>query len=196
MTVFQLAGVALAALLSENFILVNCLGIGTRTKAFQDPLDAWRTGVSLTAVMTLTALLSWLLDQLLQHFALGYFQTLVFALVGPAVVAGLRYFLKNCVPELSRRMDENLASITSNCAAMGAALLIAQRGYGLGAALLDGGSDVSGRPAPGSEPHQLPQEFPGHPHRTCDCRPDGPVPGGLLRSAPVLNHYVSFLSCR
>ena len=124
MTAFQLAGVALAALLSENFILVNCLGIGTRTKAFQDPLDAWRTGVSLTAVMTLTAL--------------GYFQTLVFALVGPAVVAGLRYFLKNCVPELSRRMDENLASITSNCAAMGAALLIAQRGYGLGAALLFG----------------------------------------------------------
>ena len=114
MTAFQLAGVALAALLSENFILVNCLGIGTRTKAFQDPLDAWRTGVSLTAVMTLTALLSWLLDQLLQHFALGYFQTLVFALVGPAVVAGLRYFLKSCVPELSRRMDENLASITSN----------------------------------------------------------------------------------
>ena len=35
-------------------------------------------------------------------------------------------------------MDENLASITSNCAAMGAALLIAQRGYGLGAALLFG----------------------------------------------------------
>ena len=145
MTVFQLAGVALAALLSENFILVNCLGIGTRTKAFQDPLDAWRTGVSLTAVMTLTALLSWLLDQLLQHFALGYFQTLIFALVGPAVVAGLRYFLKNCVPELSRRMDENLSSITSNCAAMGAALLIAQRGYGLGAALLFGFFGAQGR---------------------------------------------------
>ena len=28
----QLAGVALAALLSENFILVNCLGIGTRVE--------------------------------------------------------------------------------------------------------------------------------------------------------------------
>ena len=68
--------------------------------------------------MTLTALLSWLLDQMLQHFALGYFQTLARALMGPAVVAGLRYFLKNCVPELSRRMDEILASITSNCAAM------------------------------------------------------------------------------
>ena len=128
MIVLQIAGIALTALLSENFILVNCLGIGTRTKAFQDPLDAWRTGYSLTAVMTLTALVSWLLNQLLQHFAL----------TGPVVVAGLRYFLKNCVPELSRRMDRNLASITSNCAAMGAALIIAQRGYGLGAAVLFG----------------------------------------------------------
>ena len=33
MTAVYLAGVALAALLSENFILVNCLGIGTRTQA-------------------------------------------------------------------------------------------------------------------------------------------------------------------
>ena len=138
MTALQLAGGALAALLSESFILVNCLGIGSRTQAFQDPLDAWRTGYSLTAVMTLTALISWVLNQLLQHFALGYFQTLLFALTGPAVVAGLRCFLKNCVPELSRRMDANLSSVTSNCAAMGAALLIAQRGYGLGAALLFG----------------------------------------------------------
>ena len=138
MTALQLAGVALAALLSENFILVNCLGIGSRTKAFQDPLDACRSGYSLTAVMTLSALVSWLLNQLLRHVGVNYFQTLAFALTGPAVVASLRYFLKNCVPELSRRMDENLASITSNCAAMGAALLIAQRGYGLGAALLYG----------------------------------------------------------
>ena len=138
MTALQLAGVALAALLSENFILVNCLGIGVRTKAFHDPLDAWRTGYSLTAVMSLTALATWGLNQLLQHFALGYFQTLVFALTGPVLVAALRCFLKNCVPELSRRIDENLASLPANCAAMGAALLIAERGYSLLGALLFG----------------------------------------------------------
>lgn len=44
MTAVYLAGVALAALLSENFILVNCLGIGTRTQAFDHPLEAGRTG--------------------------------------------------------------------------------------------------------------------------------------------------------
>ena len=30
----QLAGVALAALLSENFLLVNCLGIGTQVEVW------------------------------------------------------------------------------------------------------------------------------------------------------------------
>src|SRR5699024_12176829 len=48
-----------------------------------------------------------------RHRALHSFPTRrssdLLALTGPAVVAGLRYFLKNCVPELSRRMDENLA---------------------------------------------------------------------------------------
>lgn len=138
LTVLQLMGVALTALLAENFILVNCLGIGTRTQAFCNPLDAWRTGFSLTVVMTLTAVLGWGLNLLLRHFALSYYQTLVFALLGPAVVGALRYALKNCVPELSRRMDANLASITSNCAAMGTALLVAQRSYGIGEAFLYG----------------------------------------------------------
>ena len=131
MTAVYLAGVALAALLSENFILVNCLGIGTRTQAFDHPLEAGRTGAALTAVMTLTALVTWVADQLLYHFALDYYQTLVFALVGPLVVWALRSFLHSCVPELSRRLDESLSSITSNCAAMGAALIISQRGYNL-----------------------------------------------------------------
>ena len=54
MTAVYLAGVALAALLSENFILVNCLGIGTRTQAFDHPLEAGRTGAALTAVMNHT----------------------------------------------------------------------------------------------------------------------------------------------
>ena len=114
MTSVQLAGIALAALLSENFILVSCLGIGSRTQAFRDPLDTWRTGYSLTSVMVITALAAWVVNQLLRHFALSYFQTLAFALTGPLVVAGLRYFLRTCIP----------------------ALLIAQRGYGPGGAFL------------------------------------------------------------
>ena len=61
-SILELAGVALAALLSENFVLVSCMGIGTRTEAFRDPMDAVRTGYCLTAVMVLGALCAWLID--------------------------------------------------------------------------------------------------------------------------------------
>jgi electron transport complex protein RnfA len=136
-TIFELAGVAVAALLSENFVLVNCMGIGTRTRSFQDPVDAFRSGYCLTAVMVLGALCSWLLDRfLLSPLGLDAFRLLTFILMVFALVAGLRKFLALCVPELSRRVDGNLASVSTNCAALGSALLISQRSYGLGTGLL------------------------------------------------------------
>ncbi len=65
----QLAGVALAALLSENFILVNCLGIGTRVEAFHSTTAARRTGLSLTLAMVVTVFFTWCADFLvLRHF--------------------------------------------------------------------------------------------------------------------------------
>ena len=71
MIVLELTGLALAALLSENFVFVNCLGIGTRTRSFQNPVDALRTGYCLTVVMVLGALLSRLADFLvLERFGL------------------------------------------------------------------------------------------------------------------------------
>mgnify|MGYP002510820142 FL=1 len=136
-TVLELTGVALAALLSENLVLVSCMGIGTHREAFQDPREAIRTGLCLTLVMVLGVLGGWLLNFLvLLRFGLTYFQVLAFALLIPGLVAGLRKFFKVCIPELSRRVDENLASISTNCAALGAALLVAQRSYGLDSALI------------------------------------------------------------
>jgi electron transport complex protein RnfA len=136
-TIVELAGVAIAALLSENFVLVNCMGIGTRTRSFQDPVDAFRTGYCLTVVMVLGALCSWVLDRfLLSPMGWEEFRLLIFVLMVFALVAALRKFLAVCVPELSRRVDGNLASVTTNCAALGSALLISQRSYGLGTGVL------------------------------------------------------------
>ena len=136
-TVLELMGVALAALLSENLVLVTCMGIGTHRASFQEPKEAIRTGLCLTAVMILGALGAWLINVLvLTQFNLTHFQVLAFSLLIPGLVALLRRFLSACVPELSRRVDENLASISTNCAALGTALLVAQRSYGLGSALL------------------------------------------------------------
>lgn len=78
-SILELAGVALAALLSENFVLVSCMGIGTRTEAFRDPMDAVRTGYCLTAVMVLGALCAWLID----FFLLGRFGLAALPAAGP-----------------------------------------------------------------------------------------------------------------
>ena len=40
----ELAGVALAALLSENLVLVSCMGIGTHQESFTESREAIRTG--------------------------------------------------------------------------------------------------------------------------------------------------------
>ena len=136
-TALELTGVALAALLSENLVLVSCMGIGTHRESFQDPREAIRTGLCLTLVMVLGVLGGWLLNFLvLLRFGLTHFQVLAFALLIPGLGAGLRSFFRACVPELSRRADENLASISTNCAALGSALLVAQRSYSLGSALI------------------------------------------------------------
>ena len=137
MIILELAGVALAALLSENLVFVTCMGIGTRRRSFVDPVDALRTGYCLTVVMVLGALLSWLADfLLLERFGWQHFRLLFLSLLIPGLVAGLRAFIRTCLPELSRRMDGNLASISTNCAALGTVLLISQRSYSLGSALV------------------------------------------------------------
>ena len=137
MGIIELAGVALAALLSENLILVNCMGIGTRVQSFKDPLDALRTGACLTVVMVLGAFCSWFADfAVLSRFGLQHYRLLLLALLIPGLVVVLRKFLHTCVPELSRHLDDNLAAISTNCAGLGTALLVALRSYGLGVSLL------------------------------------------------------------
>ncbi len=133
----ELAGVALAALLSENMVLVSSLGVGTHLPSFRQPRQALRTGFCLTLVMVLGGLCAWLLDRwILLPLNWQYFRVLAFALLIPGLVAALRRFFRACVPELSRRVDENLASISTNCAALGTALLVTQRSYSLASCLI------------------------------------------------------------
>ncbi len=132
----HLTGAALAALLSENFILVNTLGVGTRMEAFRSPREARRAGISVLLVMVITVFLTWLMDVLvLQRYGLGHFRTLSFTVIALITVWLLRKFLSACLPELSRRLDGSLASMSTNCAALSAAYLASSRGYELGQAV-------------------------------------------------------------
>lgn len=133
----ELMAVALTALFAENFLLVTCLGIGTRLNAFRDPRDALRTGSCLTWVMLLSTLLAWCVDVwILVRFGLDYYRTFIFALLVPASVWCLRQMLRLFIPELYQRNNLHLRSVTTNAAALGCVLLVSGRSYGLGESLL------------------------------------------------------------
>ena len=92
-TALELTGVALAALLSENLLLVSSMGIGTHTESFQKPQEALRTGASLTLVMVLAALCAWPLNYfVLVRFGMEHFRLLAFSLLIPGLAAALRAF--------------------------------------------------------------------------------------------------------
>ena len=87
--------------------------------------------------MVLSTLTAWLVNYyILERFGWQHFRLMVYALLIPTLVTLLRLLLRGFLPELSRRVDENMAAISSNCAALGTALLITQRSYSLGNALI------------------------------------------------------------
>lgn len=130
--ILEVMGVALTALLAENFVLVSCMGIGSRTRALADPKDALRTGNCLTMVMVISAVLAWVIDVgVLTRYGLQYYRTFIYALLVPSVVWLLSRFFKYFIPELYRRNREHLGAVTTNGAALGCVLLVALRSYGL-----------------------------------------------------------------
>lgn len=132
----HLTGVALAALLSENFLLVNCIGIGTQTEAFLKPRAARRTGLSILLSMVVTVFFTWMTDVfILLHYQLEHLRTLVFTLIAMGCVGVIRWLLRTFWPELSHRLDGSLSALSTNGAALGAALMVSMRGYELDQAL-------------------------------------------------------------
>ena len=136
MTSVQLTAIALAALLSENFILVTCMGIGTRTEAFYAPREARRTGFSVLLTMVLTVFLTWMADNLvLRHFGWEHLRLMTFTLLSLGSSALLRLCFRVFLPGLATRLNDSLSSMSTNCASLGAALLASIRGYELDQAL-------------------------------------------------------------
>ena len=132
----HLTAIAVAALLSENFILVSCMGIGTKLEAFREPREARRTGFSVLLTMVLTVFLSWLADNMiLRHYGWEHLRLMTFTLISLGSVALLRLSFHTFLPGMAHRLDDSLSSMSTNCSALGAALLSSIRGYELDQAL-------------------------------------------------------------
>ena len=125
-----LIGILIAAVLSENFILVKFYGICPFMGVSKKIDTALGMGMAVTFVMAIASAACWAVDAyVLQPLGLQYMQTVAFILVIASVVQVVEMFLKKSVPALYKALGIFLPLITTNCAVLGVALVNVQKGY-------------------------------------------------------------------
>ena len=122
-------GIIIAALLSQNFILVKFYGICPFMGVSKKIDTALGMGMAVTFVMALASAACYAINLVLVAFSLEYMQTVAFILVIAALVQVVEMFLKKFVPALYRALGVFLPLITTNCAVLGVVLVNVQEGY-------------------------------------------------------------------
>jgi electron transport complex protein RnfA len=122
-------GILIAAILSQNFILVKFYGICPFMGVSKKIDTALGMGMAVTFVMALASAACWLINVLLLKLNLAYMQTVAFILVIASIVQVVEMFLKKMVPALYKALGVFLPLITTNCAVLGVVLVNVQNGY-------------------------------------------------------------------
>lgn len=118
----DILGIIVAALFSQNFILVKFLGICPFLGVSKKVDSALGMGLAVTAVMVITCVVTYpLYVFVLVPLGLEYMEILVFILVIAALVQMLEMLLKKFSPGLYSAMGVYLPLVTTNCAILGIA---------------------------------------------------------------------------
>ena len=126
----SIVGILVAAILSENFILVKFYGICPFMGVSKKIDTALGMGMAVTFVMAIASAATWAVNAyLLIPMQLEYMQTIAFILVIASIVQVVEMFLKKSVPALYKALGIFLPLITTNCAVLGVALVNVQEGY-------------------------------------------------------------------
>ena len=132
-------GIIVAALLSQNFILVKFYGICPFMGVSKKIDTALGMGMAVTFVMALASAACWLVNEyLLLPLNLAFMQTVAFILVIASIVQVVEMFLKKAVPALYKALGVFLPLITTNCAVLGVVLVNVQEGYNFLTSVVNG----------------------------------------------------------
>ena len=129
MDITRLLSISLGAILVNNFILVQFLGICPFMGVSKKIDTAVGMGFAVIFVMGLASALCYPVNVLLMKLDLEYMQTVAFILVIAALVQFVEMFLKKAMPALYEALGVYLPLITTNCAVLGVVLLNVQENY-------------------------------------------------------------------
>ncbi len=125
----KLLSISLGAILVNNFILVQFLGICPFMGVSKKMDTATGMGFAVIFVMGLASALCYPVNLLLKALELEYMETVAFILVIAALVQFVEMFLKKSMPALYDALGVYLPLITTNCAVLGVVLLNVQNNY-------------------------------------------------------------------
>ena len=126
----NILSISLGAILINNFIFSQFLGICPFLGCSSKVDTAAGMGLAVVFVMGLASAICWVIDQfILVPLGLQFLQTLAFILVIASLVQLVEMFLKKSIPSLYSALGIYLPLITTNCAVLGVVLLNVQNSY-------------------------------------------------------------------
>jgi len=124
--------IIITAIFINNIVFAQFLGICPFIGVSKKISSALGMGAAVTFVITLATVVAWLLQYyVLDPLNLGFLQTIVFILVIAFLVQMLEIVMKKIVPSLYQSLGVFLPLITTNCAVLGVAILVIQKGFNL-----------------------------------------------------------------
>ena len=123
MGITDILSLAIAAVLVNNYILVQFLGCCSFFGVSKKTDTAVGMGMAVVFVMALASAVSWVVWYfILLPLNLEYMQTIAFILVIATLVQFVEMFMKKAMPALYSALGIFLPLITTNCAVLGAAI--------------------------------------------------------------------------
>ena len=130
MSVTTLLAISLGAILTNNFIFSQFLGICPFLGVSKKIDTAIGMGAAVTFVMGLASAFCYLINMVLVSLHLEFMQTVAYILVIAGLVQFVEMFLKKNIPTLYTALGVYLPLITTNCAVLGVVLLNTQYSFG------------------------------------------------------------------
>ena len=128
----DILSLAIAAILVNNYILVQFLGCSSFFGVSKKTDTALGMGMAVIFVMEFASAASWAVQYfILEPLGLGYMQTIAFILVIATLVQFVEMFMKKAMPSLYSALGIFLPLITTNCAVLGVAIMVIQKDFNL-----------------------------------------------------------------
>ena len=125
--------IIVSAIFVNNIVFSQFLGICPFIGVSRRLQSALGMGAAVTFVMALSTTVTWLVQlAILAPLGLAYMQTIAFILIIAALVQMLEIIMKKINPGLYSALGVFLPLITTNCAVLGVAIMVIQKGMNLG----------------------------------------------------------------